>query len=83
MITRSNMTAITTKYHGPTDRMGSRIIADAGVERRITVPYNYALEPGDNHVAAAQALCDKFEWKGDMRGGGLEYGRQVFVFTGI
>ena len=53
--------AIVTKYHGPTNVRGSRISArcDAG---RIMVSYDYALNIGDNHKAAAQALADKLGW---------------------
>ena len=81
MITHSNMTAIVTIYHGPTEHKGSRIIADAGMKRRATVNYDPALNSDENHAAAAQALCLKLGWKGDMIGGGTEYGH-AFVFTG-
>lgn len=53
------MQAITTKYFGPTNARGSRIKATA--ERgTLTVPYDHDLSSHANHVAAAQALCDKF-----------------------
>jgi hypothetical protein len=78
-ITLSNMTAIKTSYHGPTNTRGSRIIADAGMKRRVSVSYDHRLNSDGNHMAAAKALCEKMGWGGDMRGGGHERG-QYFVF---
>jgi hypothetical protein len=53
--------AIVTKYHGPTNYKGSRISAraDAG---RIVVPYDHALNIGENHAAAAQVLAERLGW---------------------
>ncbi len=82
MITHSRMTAIITKYHGPGNVRGSRITADAGMKRRISVSYNHEIDADGNHAAAAQALCDKFAWKGDLRSGGREDG-MCFVFSDI
>jgi hypothetical protein len=79
-ITHSNMTAIVTTYHGPTNTRGSKIIADAGMKRRVSVSYDYAMNTEDNHAAAARALCAKFDWTGDLRSGGRERGF-VFVFA--
>ena len=50
--------AIRTRYKGPTDTKGSRLIATDS-EYRITVGYNHALNPIENHAAAAQAFLDK------------------------
>jgi hypothetical protein len=80
-ITLSNMTAIKTTYHAATNTRGSRIIADAGMKRCVSVSYDHTLNSDTNHAVAAQALCNKFEWDGDLRGGGHERG-QYFVFIG-
>jgi hypothetical protein len=80
MITHSNMTAIVTTYHGPTNTRGSRIIADAGMKRRVSVSYDDGLNSEDNHAAAARALCKELDWTGDLRSGGTKRGF-VFVFA--
>lgn len=56
------MQAIITKYFGPTNSRGSRLVAkcEAG---SITVPYDHALDTEGNHRAAAKALCNKLGWK--------------------
>ena len=53
--------SITTRYAGPSDSRGSRVIAkcDAG---RITVPWDHALNAPDNHAAAALQLHHKLGW---------------------
>jgi hypothetical protein len=80
MITHSNMTAIITHFVGPTNTKGSRIIAAASMGRKVTIPYDHTLKSEEAHSAAAQALCDKFNWAGDLRAGGTETG-YVFVFV--
>lgn len=74
------MKAIQTRYHGPTDRSGARIRANAG-KNSATIPYPYELSGEACHAQAALALCAKLEWKGDLIGGGLEDGSCVFVFA--
>jgi hypothetical protein len=69
------MQAIVTKYHGPTNYKGSRISARAEAGR-IIVHYDHALNIGENHAAAAQALADRLGWTTDkgypaLAGGGL------------
>lgn len=63
------MQAIRTRYHGPTDTRGSRITAscEAG---KLTVPYDYALDIGENHRAAALALAEKLGWTRWIYAGG-------------
>ena len=61
--------AITTRYLGPTDRRGSRVVASAGDGRRLTVGWNSALNVEANHRAAALALRNKLKWTGDLVGG--------------
>ncbi len=69
-----------TKYFGPTDHRGSRIIARAGAESgpSLTVPWDHALNVDDNHTAAARALAAKLEWHGAWACGWFD-GRAVFV----
>jgi hypothetical protein len=62
--------AIVTKYIGPSNTKGSRIkaIAAAG---SLTVHINNALNIEDNHRNAAEALANKFKWRGAWYGGGM------------
>jgi hypothetical protein len=53
--------AITTKYIGPTNYRGSRIKARCKAGS-VTVPWDYAISPNANHIAAARALCVKLQW---------------------
>lgn len=57
--------SIRTRYHGPGNVKGSRLsVSDDAAfgekPRRITVHWDYALNPTENHAAAAQAWLDKF-----------------------
>jgi hypothetical protein len=71
------MTTIITRYVGATNYKGSRIIADAGMKRRITVSYPH--DSSDPHRVAALALCAKFGWQGVLVEGGMERGN-AYVF---
>ena len=51
--------AITTRYLGPTNYKGARIKAECD-RGSITVSYDYGLSDTGRHVAARQALVDKF-----------------------
>lgn len=75
------MKAIQTKYVGPTNTKGSRIIATDNDGNKVTISYPYELSGEDVHRKAAQALCDKMNWKGEMIAGWVKNG-YVFVFTG-
>lgn len=72
------MQAIQTRYFGPSNVRGSRIKAwaDAG---SITIPYPHELSGQACHRKAAQALADKFGWKGAYLGGQLPNGDYAFV----
>ena len=76
------MQAILTRFVGPTNTRGSRIIASCDA-RRLTVSWNYALSIDDNHRGAALALMRELDWHGEIvsgwlpKGGGLAH-----VFTG-
>jgi hypothetical protein len=60
--------AIETRYAGPTNHRGARIIvrAQAG---RMTVSWDHALNAEQNHLAAARAFAKKWGWGGRWRGG--------------
>lgn len=69
----SGRQAILTRYHGPTNHRGTRISATAQAGR-ISVSYDYALNSGDNHAAAAKHLAEQFGWNdfdGEWIGGQL------------
>lgn len=74
------MKAIETKYHGPTNRRGSRIVASDGDGNRATISYPYQLSGEAVHRAAAVELCRKMGWSvGRMIGGATKHG-YAFVF---
>ena len=73
------MKAITTRYRGPGNVRGARIWADDGDGNRISISYPYELSGEACHKAAADALCDKMGWTGQMIGGETRTG-YVFVF---
>lgn len=80
------MKAIVTKYLGPTDYRGSRIVATAeGGNRphRIVVSYDDSLSGEACHRAAADALCARLGWdSSSLVGGGLPNGRgYAFCFA--
>jgi hypothetical protein len=74
------MKAIQTKYVGPTNTRGSRIIASDGDGNKVMIPYPYDLSGEAVHRKAAEALCAKMQWKGTLIGGYLKNG-MAFVFT--
>jgi hypothetical protein len=75
------MQTISTKYVGPSNTKGSRIIATtAWVHHRLTISYDSSLSSEDDaHAKAAQALRDKMGWSGEMIGGHTKDG-MVWVF---
>ena len=74
------MKAIKTKYKGPTNTRGSRIIASDEDGNRVTISYPYELSSEACHRKAADALCAKMGWTGNLVSGSLNNG-YVFVFT--
>lgn len=60
-VSNSHRQAITTKYLGPTNSRGSRVKASAQAGS-ITVEWDDALNPPDNHAAAALAFAQKYDW---------------------
>jgi len=57
------MQAITTKYLSPTNHRGARISARCAAGS-CALPWDYALNPQENHRAAAMALARRFKWSG-------------------
>jgi hypothetical protein len=53
------MQAIITTYKPATNTRGSRILARC-TRGSISAPYDYDLDSGFNHIAAAQALVNRF-----------------------
>ena len=62
--------AIVTKFAGPTNTRGSRIIATCQAGRKM-VEYDHSLGTLENHGAAAKKLAEKVNWHGLWIGGGL------------
>jgi len=75
------MQAITTKFRGPTDRTGSRIVATTEGGHRATVPYDHALRSEEAHKKAAKALMRKMGWRGTLACGSIK-GGYCCVITG-
>lgn len=74
------MRAIEAKYHGATNTRGSRISASDGDGNRVSIPYPHELSGEDVHRKAADALCAKMKWSGELVGGATKSG-YAFVFT--
>ncbi len=74
------MKAIITKYHGAGNIRGARISAKDEDGNRVSISYPYELSGEAVHRLAADTLCSKMNWKGDLVGGSIK-GGYVFVFT--
>lgn len=72
------MVAIETRYLGPTDTKGSRIVATDANGGRVVVGYSDALHVDDAHNCAALALLKKRGWGGLWVRGGSKHG-SVYV----
>ena len=82
-IKQSGRMAITTRYRGPTNNRGARIVAEADTglgRRRLVYDFSHGDPVEDRHARAAEALCKELCWSGDMISGATEHG-YVFVFT--
>ena len=79
----SPLRSIITRYLGPTNSRGSRIVADAGKGARLTMPYNHELNLDENHAGAAKALCLKMGWDKvqAIHTGGHESGVYIHVLS--
>lgn len=76
------MQAITTKYVGPTDFRGSRVIAKTASGIKITLEWDDALNADENHFNAARALAEKMGWHGQWFGGGMDVGNCYVLADG-
>jgi hypothetical protein len=56
------MKSIRTRYYGPTNTRGSRIVADDGDGNRVTMPYPHELSGDEVHRVVAEALRQKMGW---------------------
>jgi len=65
------MKAITTKYAGPTNSRGSRIIVKAEGCPSRQYGCDDELNVEENHIQAAKAYRNLMGWSGEMLGGGL------------
>lgn len=70
--------AIVTKFIGPTQTRGARVVAkaDAGT---LTAPWDYSGSVERNHAKAAQSLAEKLGWSGYWTGGSLPGAGYAFV----
>lgn len=73
--------AIITKFIGPTNYRGARVKATAEAGS-VTIPWDHAQNPEDNHITAAKFLMQKFGWDkhNEILGGGYKNG-YVFVMV--
>jgi hypothetical protein len=67
--------ACETKYFGPTDYRGSRVQAThLTTRKRVTLPWDHALDAFENHAAAAAALFGRSpEMCAGIDGGGYMF----------
>lgn len=74
------LTAIETKYIGPSNRRGSYMVAKTsdGLRTRFSVAYDHSISQDDNHRNVARGLAEKLGWEGDWYGGATKTG-MVFV----
>lgn len=76
------MVAIETHYLGPTNTRGTRYVASASGQHKVTLNCDYTLKEDENHARAAKALRNKMNWgeHGVMFGGWTNRG-MVWVFV--
>lgn len=71
--------AIITKYVGPTNTRGARIMARTAV-KTIYVPYRHRYDAPRNHLLAAKDLAEHLGWEGNWHSGTLPNGDRVHVW---
>lgn len=64
------MKAIRTRYYGPTNTRGAKIIATDGDHNSLTLSYPYGAS--DPHELAAYLLMQKMGWSNRLVGGGFK-----------
>lgn len=75
------MKAIQVTYHGPTNTRPSRVTARAEGVKPLTLSFSYDGDSLHPYRLAAQALCERQGWTGDLVWGGLPNGDYVFCFA--
>lgn len=73
--------SIETRYVGPTNHRGSRIIANTASGKRLTHHWDYSIGIEANHYAAAKALQAKLDWEPIVAGGSTKAGFVWLVST--
>jgi hypothetical protein len=69
------MQAIITRYLGPTNFRGGRVKATCQAKSK-TLEWDHALNPTQNHIAAAKAIATELGWNyGKWTGGELPDGK--------
>ena len=66
------MKAIRTRYYGPTNTKGSKIVATDGDRNSISISYPYGLNSDEGHELAAYLLMQKMKWNNQLVGGGFQ-----------
>lgn len=73
--------AIVTKFAGPTNHNGSRVIVKSQRGRKV-YSWDHGLNPERNHEAAAEQYAMDSGWTGDLIGGAMPDGSgYCFVFA--
>lgn len=75
------MIVITTKFYGPTNTKGARVVASTSGGHRHTVGYDYANGPLESHRKAATGLRDSMGWSGRLVGGDVTDGVMAWLNT--
>jgi hypothetical protein len=74
------MKAITTKFLPATSHRGPRVTAFDANRNRIVIAWDDEFDAGENHKAAALALCRKMDWQMPIVGGWIKEG-MCWVFA--
>lgn len=72
---------IVTRYKGPTNTRGSRVIATAQCGRMV-LSWDHRLNSEGNHRAAAEAFAAQWGWDGILLGGTLPDGHSYAWILG-
>ncbi len=72
------MLAIFTRFIGPTNFRGSRVVARTASGRRVTLPWDHAKNPSENH---AVALAESAGWSVDLAYGGETLDKRGNVYV--
>lgn len=66
--------SIETRYLGPTNHRGARIVATTASGHRLIHDWNYSLGIEANHYEAAKGLQDMVQWEPIKAGGSTKAG---------